>query len=69
MSYSVMHVISMYILGPHNFVFVCSKLRSFMSCLVSLLQLQSPMQIMLAIDADQKLELESMIQELEDENR
>ena len=35
----------------------------------SLLQLKSPMQIMMAVDADQKTELELMIKDLEEENR
>jgi len=33
------------------------------------MQLQSPMQIMLTVDSDQKVELEEMIKDLEDENR
>jgi len=33
------------------------------------MQLQSPMQIMLAVDTDQKVELEEMISDLEEENR
>ena len=35
----------------------------------SFLQLKSPMQIMMAIDADQRSELESMIKDLEEENK
>ena len=32
-------------------------------------QLKSPMQIMMAVDADQKTELEAMIKDLEEENK
>jgi len=38
-------------------------------CYCGLLQLQSPMQIMMAVDTDQKVELETMIKDLEEENR
>ena len=36
---------------------------------VCVLQLQSPIQIMMGIDMDQRSELEAMINDLEEENR